>query len=108
MGINILDELYKNEALWLVLGCLVSADSLVSIEECEKSKDIIKEFKTALLTTELLPEEAKKSISDFLEKAEDIIEKEKILLGSGQGLNNRNNSLKVLINQSRRKRGELV
>lgn len=77
MGINILDELYKNEALWLVLGCLVSADSLVSIEECEKSKDIIKEFKTALPTTELLPEEAKKSISDFLEKAEDIIEKEK-------------------------------
>lgn len=68
--------LWDNNMWYLYLGSLISSDTLVSIEDCDKSMSQVLELREAIPKSEL-PEEEKIKALELLDKAEAIITRDK-------------------------------
>ena len=79
MDKELLEKLYKNNLLYLVLVSLISADTLISIEDCEKSWKSMVELEKLLPETDI-PEEEKIKIKEYIKKGFSIIKREKTRL----------------------------
>ena len=79
MDKELLEKLYKNNLLYLVLVSLISADTLISIEDCEKSWKSMVELEKLLPETDI-PEEEKIKIKEYIKKGFSIIKSEKTRL----------------------------
>jgi len=73
--IELLEAIEKNGMIWLVLGSLISADSLISIESCDKNLEISMSFLEAAKKSNNLKE--KEKIIEYLEKSIEIIKRDK-------------------------------
>lgn len=81
MDKELLENLYKNNLLNLVLVSLISADTLISMEDCEKSWKSMVELEKSLPETDI-PEEEKIKIKEYIKKGFSIINSEKTRLKS--------------------------
>ena len=79
MDKELLEKLYKNNLLNLVLVSLISADTLISIEDCEKSWESMVELEKLLPETDI-PEEEKIKIKEYIKKGFSITKSEKTRL----------------------------
>ena len=73
--IELLEAIEKNGMIWLVLGSLISADSLISIESCDKNLEISMSFLEAAKKSNNLKE--KEKIIEYLEKSIETIKRDK-------------------------------
>lgn len=72
--------LWDNNMWYLYLGSLISSDTLVSPEDCDKAMSQVLELRGAIPKSEL-PEEEKIKALELLDKAEAIITRDKKELG---------------------------
>ena len=79
MDKELLENLYKNNLLNLVLVSLISADTLISMEDCEKSWKSMVELEKSLPEADI-PEEEKIKIKEYIKKGVSIINSEKTRL----------------------------
>ena len=67
---NRIDKLVEQDMLFFILGTIVSADSLVDAESCEKALKIVRELKEDLPLSKLKDD---KNLKARLDEAEQII-----------------------------------
>ena len=60
-----LEMFHKDGMMFLILGCLISADNLINVDSCEKALAEMKRFKEALPNANI-EEEAKKKYLEIL------------------------------------------
>ena len=70
---NKIDGLAEVDLLWVYLGSLVSADTLISLESCEKCMEILEDLKMDFPTSKLKNDD---NVKKFLDDAEQIIKRE--------------------------------
>ena len=73
--IELLETIEKNDMLWFVLGSLISADSLMTVDECDKNLEICTAFLAAAKESTGLKE--KEKIIKFLEDGVEIINRDR-------------------------------
>ena len=64
--IELLEATFKSGMLWLVLGSLISADSNMTAEECEKNIELSDNFLKAIDKAEKIPESERVKIKEHL------------------------------------------
>ena len=67
---NLIDKLHETDTLFFVLGCMISADSLIDVEACHKALDCLENLKRDFETSTLKDDLKLKS---YLHNAEIII-----------------------------------
>ena len=72
--IELLETIEKNGMIWLVLGSLISADSLMTVEECDKNLEICTSFLEAAEKANL---KEKEKIIKYLKDGVEIIKRDK-------------------------------
>ena len=72
--IELLETIEKNGMIWLVLGSLISADSLMTVDDCDKNLEICTSFLDAAEKANL---EEKEKIINYLKNGIDIIKRDK-------------------------------
>ena len=70
-----LEMFHKDGMMFLILGCLISADNLINVDSCEKALAELKRVKEALPNTNI-EEEAKKKYEELMNKGLEIIERD--------------------------------
>lgn len=70
---NKIDSLSEFDLLWFYLGSLISADTLVSLESCEKCMERLEDLKIDFPTSKLKNDD---NLKKFLYDAEQIIKRE--------------------------------
>ena len=70
---NLIDKLHEVDMLYFVLGSLISAETLVDIESCQKSLKTLEMMKEAFETSKLKDDTKTRT---FLEDAERIIKRD--------------------------------
>ena len=70
---NLIDKLHEAGMLYFVLGSLISADSLIDVEACNKALDCLKNLKRDFETSKIKDDYKFKS---FLNNAESIIKRD--------------------------------
>ena len=70
---NFIDELNEAGMLYFVLGSLISAETLVDVESCQKSLKVLEMMKEDFGTSKMNGDE---KIRKFLEDAERIIKRD--------------------------------
>ena len=70
---NFIDKLNEAGMLYFVLGALVSAETLVDVESCQKSMKMLEMMKEDFGTSKMKDDE---KIRKFLEDAEGIIKRD--------------------------------
>ena len=69
-------EMFHNDGMmFLILGCLISADNLINVYSCEKALAEMKRFKEALPNANI-EEEAKKKYEELMNQGLEIIERD--------------------------------
>lgn len=75
--IELLETAHKNGMIWLILASLISADSCVDVESCEKNLELSQDFSRVIDRCSKIPEEDRKTYAEYLEKGrEDIIKRD--------------------------------
>lgn len=72
--IELLEAIEKNGVIWLVLGSLISADSLMTVEACDKNLEICTSFLEAAEKANL---NEKEKIIGYLKNGIEIIKRDK-------------------------------
>ena len=70
---NLIDKLHEAGMLYFVLGSLISADSLIDVEACDKALDCLENLKRDFETSKIKDDHKFKS---FLNNAESIIKRD--------------------------------
>ena len=70
---NLIDKLHEAGMLYFVLGSLISADSLIDVEACNKALDCLENLKRDFETSKIKDDHKFKS---FLNNAESIIKRD--------------------------------
>ena len=70
-----LEMFHKDGMMFLILGCLISADNLINVDSCEKALAEMKRFKEALPNTNI-EDDAKKKYEELMNKGLEIIERD--------------------------------
>ena len=70
---NLIDRLHEADLLYFVLGSLISAESLIDIDACQKALNCLEDLKRDFETSKLKDDQKLKS---YLDKAESIIKRE--------------------------------
>ena len=73
--INVLEELHKSGFIYLMLGSLISSDSLLSVEDCETSLEQLEKLNEDLKTANI-EEEKKKEYQEFIDKGFEIVKRD--------------------------------
>jgi hypothetical protein len=74
--IGLLEAIHENGTIWLVLGSLISADSLVDIKSCEENLEVANSFLGVIDSCTNIPEKDRQTYKEHLEKAKDIISRD--------------------------------
>lgn len=72
---NTVELLCKNGFIWLLLGTLISADSLIDKESCEKSFNKLCDYEQQTIVA-CIEQEEKNKILEFIQNGKKIIEKD--------------------------------
>ncbi len=64
--IELLEAIYENEMIWLILGSLISADSNMTAEECKENIELSDNFLKVIDKAEKIPEPDRIKIKEFL------------------------------------------
>lgn len=72
---NSVDFLCELGAEYLFLGSLISSDTLINLEECEKSRRELDNFSHDLKLSQV-DEEKKKELQELIDKAYELIKQE--------------------------------
>ena len=70
---NTVERLYQDNLLWLILGALISADTLIDKESCEKSLNKLSEYEQQTTIAHINQEE-KMQILEFIRNGKKIVE----------------------------------
>ena len=70
---NLIDKFHEAGMLYFVLGSLISADSLIDVEACNKALDCLENLKRDFETSKIKDDHKFKS---FLNNAESIIKRD--------------------------------
>ena len=70
---NLIDKLHEADMLYIVLGSLISADSLIDVEACHKALDCLENLKRDFETSKLKED---KKLKSFLDNTESIIKRD--------------------------------
>ena len=70
---NLIDKLHEAGMLYFVLGSLISADSLIDVEACNKALDCLENLKRDFETSKIKDDHKFKS---FINNAESIIKRD--------------------------------
>ena len=73
--LNLVEEFHKNGFIYMMLGTLISSDSLSSIEDCEFSLERLEKLNEDLKTADI-EEEMKKEYQDFIDRGFEIIKRD--------------------------------
>lgn len=69
---NLLDKLIETDLFYFFIGCMISADHLIGLKECEDTLKELEQLEEASKTSKLKDDK----IDDFLKKARYIIERD--------------------------------
>lgn len=75
MDKKLLEGLHENGSMFLLLVSLISSDTLINLEACEKSKKKTGEILSILPETNI-PEEDKRKYENYLKRGLKIIERD--------------------------------
>ena len=74
--IDLLETAHENGTIWLILGSLISSDSCINEESCEKNLELSLDFSRVIDRCKI-PEEDRKTYAEYLEKGrENIIKRD--------------------------------
>lgn len=73
--INIIEELHKSGFIYLMLGSLISSDTLLTIKDCETSLKELENLNEDLKSANI-EEEKKKEYQDFIDKGFEIVKRD--------------------------------
>lgn len=68
-----IEAVYENGMIWLVLASLISAESCVDIESCERNIEISEDLIVAINDSDKISEEDKKKFTEYLRNGIDNI-----------------------------------
>lgn len=68
-----IEDVYENGMIWLVLASLISAESCVDIESCERNIEISEDLIVAINDSDKISEEDKKKFTEYLRNGIDNI-----------------------------------
>lgn len=68
-----IEDVYENGMIWLVLASLISAESCVDIESCERNIEISEDLIVAINNSNKISEEDKKTFTEYLRNGIDNI-----------------------------------
>jgi len=74
--VNLLNQLKNNGLLWLYFGTLISSDNILTVEDCDRSIELLKQTKKAIPNSEI-SEEEKKELLQFCDNGIKICEADK-------------------------------
>ena len=75
--IELLETAHENGMIWLILGSLISSDSCINAESCEKNLELSQDFSKVIDRCSKIPEEDRKTYAEYLEKGrENIIKRD--------------------------------
>ena len=72
---NIIELLHKSGFIYLMLGSLISSDTLLSVKDCEKSLKELEKLNEALKEANI-KEEKKKEYQDFIDRGFEIVKRD--------------------------------
>lgn len=72
---NIIELLHKSGFIYLMLGSLISSDTLLSIKDCEKSIKELEKLNEALKEANI-EEKKKKEYQDFIDRGFEIVKRD--------------------------------
>lgn len=68
-----IEAVYENGMIWLVLASLISAESCIDIESCERNIEISEDLIVAINDSDKISEEDKKTFTEYLRNGIDNI-----------------------------------
>lgn len=68
-----IEDVYENGMVWLVLASLISAESCVDVESCERNIEISEYLIIAINDSDKISEEEKKTFTEYLRNGIDNI-----------------------------------
>ena len=68
-----IEAVYENGMIWLVLASLISAESCVDIESCERNIEVSEDLIVAINDSDKISEEDKKKFTEYLRNGIDNI-----------------------------------
>lgn len=68
-----IEDVYENGMIWLVLASLISAESCIDIESCERNIEISEDLIIAINDSDKISEEDKKKFTEYLRNGIDNI-----------------------------------
>ena len=72
---NIIELLHKSGFIYLMLGSLISSDTLLSVKDCEKSLKELEKLNEALKEANI-EEKKKKEYQDFIDRGFEIVKRD--------------------------------
>ena len=72
---NIIELLHKSGIIYLMLGSLISSDTLLSVKDCENSLKELEKFNESLKEANI-KEEKKKEYQDFIDRGFEIVKRD--------------------------------
>lgn len=72
---NIIELLHESGFIYLMLGSLISADTLLSVKDCETSLKELERFNEALKEANI-EEEKRKEYQDFIDRGFEIVKRD--------------------------------
>ena len=68
-----IEAVYENGMIWLILASLISAESCVDIESCERNIEVSEDLIIAINDSDKISEEDKKKFTEYLRDGIDNI-----------------------------------
>lgn len=72
---NVIELLHKSGIIYLMLGSLISSDTLLSVKDCENSLKELEKFNESLKEANI-KEEKKKEYQDFIDRGFEIVKRD--------------------------------
>jgi hypothetical protein len=75
--IEFLETAHESGMIWLILSSLISSDSCIDIESCEKNLELSQDFSRVIDRCLKIPEKDRKTYAEYLENGrENIIKRD--------------------------------
>ena len=75
LTLELIEALYANDMMWMILGSLISADILITKEDYENSIEILNDL-VELIPNTNIPEESKEKYLEKAIQANELVKKE--------------------------------
>ena len=75
LSLELIEALHTNDMMWMILGSLISADTLITKEDYENSIEILNDL-VELIPNTNIPEESKEKYLEKAIQANELVKKE--------------------------------